>query len=60
MRYFTDEQMRVHLEKSRRAQGLPLTIEDISVLDHIAWILGPPKPRKRRPADEPQATPPAR
>ena len=60
MRYFTDEQIRKHLEESRRAQGLPLTITDLSVLDQIARILGPSKPRKQRPhADEPQATPPA-
>ena len=47
MRYFTADQIRKHLEESRRAQGLPLTIEDVSVLDEIARILGPPKPRKR-------------
>ena len=45
-RFFTDEQIRAHLEQSRRAQGLPPTIEDTSVLDLIARILGPPRRAK--------------
>ena len=45
-RFFTDEQIREHLDQSRRAQGLPPTIEDTSVLDLIARILGPPRRAK--------------
>ena len=45
--FFTPEQIHDLVVRSRRAQGLPLTITDASVLDLVARIFGPPRPAKR-------------
>ena len=39
-RYFTDEQVREFVEKSRKAQGLPLKITDPVVLAKVATLMG--------------------
>jgi len=44
---FTREQVHDLVVRSRKAQDLPLTITDASVLDLVARIFGPPRPAKR-------------
>ena len=44
---FTREQVHDLVVRSRKAQGLRLTITDASVLDLVARIFGPPRPAKR-------------